>query len=295
MERGSDHGGPLPRTAPLPEPRVPYHPGMTFAARALREPLVPFFAVGAFLFALDRATPPAPELDHQITLDDAFVRGLTEEATRRTGHVPDAAQTESLVGAWVREEVLFREARALGLDQDDLVVRRRLVQKIELLLAAEARWEPPTDTDLAEYLAAHHETFGQGALSSLALCYFSREHGRADERALEALQAPGAMRCDPHLRGDRFEARTDALLAASLGTEIAAAVAAAPLGEWTGPIETSRGVYILRVDAREPARDAALEEVRPAVVGAVLEERRASAVEMREREMADRYVVERAR
>ena len=65
---------------------------MAFLSAVLREPLVPFFAVGALLFALDRAMP-VPDPDHHITIDGAFVRGLEEEAARRTGHVPDETQT----------------------------------------------------------------------------------------------------------------------------------------------------------------------------------------------------------
>lgn len=266
---------------------------MPSLAAVLREPLVPFFAVGALLFAVDRAMP-VPDPDHHITIDGAFVRGLEEEAARRTGHVPDETQTSALVDAWLREEVLFREARALGLDQDDLVVRRRLVQKLELLLAAEAHWETPTEADLADYLAAHAETYRREARTTLTLCFFSRELGEAGARAAAALAAPQSMRCDPHLPGEHFAGRTDAQLAATIGATFAAAVETAPLDQWTGPVETSRGLYLFQVEAREPARDATLDEVRSAVLGALAEERRAAAVHAREEEIAAAYVVDRA-
>jgi peptidyl-prolyl cis-trans isomerase C len=259
----------------------------------LRDPLVSFFAVGAVLFAVDRARP-VPDPSHRILVDDAFVRGLEEEAARRTGHVPDDAESAALVDAWIREEVLFREARALGLDRDDLVVRRRLVQKVELLLAAEAQWEGPTDDALNAYLHDHAADFRRDARTTLSLCFLSRELGDASARAAAALASPGEMRCDPHLPGDHFVARTDAQLVATLGATVAAALTDAPLEAWTGPIETSRGLYVVRVEAREPAEDATLDEVRPAVLGALVEERRAAAVSAREQELAAAYVVERA-
>ncbi len=266
---------------------------MASPSTLLREPLVAFFAAGALLFAVDRARP-APDPDLHIALDGAFVRGLEEEATRRTGHVPDEAQREALVDAWIREEVLFREARALGLDEDDLVVRRRLVQKIELLLAAEAVWAAPTEAELEGYLATHAERFRREAQITLALCFFSRELGDATGRATAALVAGGELRCDPHLPGDHFAARTEAQLAATIGAAVATAARTAPVGAWSGPIETSRGVYLLRVEAREEARDATLDEARAAVETALSEERRAAAVHAREQELAAAYVVDRA-
>ncbi len=272
---------------------VAYHPAMPSLSAVLRDPLVPFFAVGALLFAVDRAIP-APDPEHHIMLDDAFVRGLEEETARRTGHVPAGSETDAIVEAWTREEVLFREARALGLDRDDLVVRRRLVQKLELLLAAEARWEPPADAELERYLSAHQDTFRREARSTVRLCFFSRELGDAEPRAEAALAGEGAMACDPHLPGDHFAGRTDAQLAASIGATFAAAVATAPVGAWAGPVVASRGVYVFRVEAREPSRDATLDEVRSAVEGALAVERRAAAVTERERQIASAYVVDRA-
>lgn len=265
---------------------------MASLSRWLREPLVSFFAIGLVLFAIDRAIPTSDPA-HEITLDAAFVRGLEEEATRRTGHVPDDAQREALVDAFLREEVLYREARALGLDQDDLVVRRRLVQKIELLLAAEARWDAPTEGELAAYLSAHAETYRRERRSTVSLCFFSRELGNAEARAAAALASPDEMHCDPHLPGDHFEARTDAQLAATVGVSFAAALEAAPVGAWSGPVETSRGLYLFQIEERAPARDAELDEVRSAVLGALVESRRAAVVHAREVELSAAYIVDR--
>ena len=130
--------------------------------RLLREPLVHFIIFGAAIFALSQivgrsngsgvATPG----DRQIIVTPERVALLKSGYVLDNGHDPTDAELQKLIDAYVREEVLVREARAQGLDADDSIIRRRLVQKMEFAVA-----DPPAPADavLADYLAQHPAAF----------------------------------------------------------------------------------------------------------------------------------------
>ncbi len=263
--------------------------------RLRSEPLVAFVGAGLALFAIDRARSAGSAADEdrgRIVIDGAFVDGLRDELARRSGHVPDDEELAAATDAWVREEALFREARSLGLDVGDVIVRRRLVQKMELVLAGEAAPEEPDEAALEAWLAAHGADFRAPARTSGVLCFFSRElHDDPVADAAAALAAPAPPRCDPQIAGSELRARTDAQLRASLGDPLADAIAAAPLAEWRGPTETARGVYLVRVDERREARDRALAEAHDEVRDAWIEDARARALRDAEAALVARYEV----
>ncbi|MEM1415378.1 MAG: hypothetical protein AAGH15_10770, partial [Myxococcota bacterium] len=147
------------------------------ASRPLwREPLVHFVALALVILAAERVLAPAPG-PAPIVLDDAFAAGLVEEATRRGE--PAAGDP---VARWLDEEVLLREALALGLDRGDPIVRRRLVQKMEFLLRSELALAEPDDAALQALLEARPERFRQPARVAFRHVFFDRER-REDPRA----------------------------------------------------------------------------------------------------------------
>ncbi|MEI8359969.1 MAG: peptidyl-prolyl cis-trans isomerase, partial [Deltaproteobacteria bacterium] len=122
--------------------------------RLLHEPLFHFLVVGGLAAALfgDRGGAP-----RRIDMDEGLRRGLRQDFQRRTGAPPTAQEESALLRRWVDEEILVREAQALGLDRGDVVVRRRLLQKMEFL-AEESRPLPePDEATLRAHLESHPE------------------------------------------------------------------------------------------------------------------------------------------
>src|SRR4051812_42950996 len=113
------------------------------ARRLLAEPMLHFLAIGALLFMLHaRLHPPGGE---RIVVSSAFLDALRQDHARRTGHPPTADEERGLVERHVDEEVLYREALALGLDRGDVIVRRRLIQKMEFVIRDAAPAAEPSD------------------------------------------------------------------------------------------------------------------------------------------------------
>ena len=134
--------------------------------RLFREPLFHFLLLGAAIFALSHfsssstVAPTGGLNDHRIVIPAQQVALLRNGYVLDNNRPPTDAELQHLIDAYVREEILVREARAQGLDRDDTIIRRRLVQKMDFAVA-----DPPTppDSELESYLAQHPATFRTAA------------------------------------------------------------------------------------------------------------------------------------
>lgn len=243
--------------------------------RILRQPLVRFLLAGALVLAFAPDTGAAPS-------------GPPVRVPRR---IDDPAQAER----WLDEEVLVRRARERGIDELDLVVRRRLAQQMRFLLDDMASVDEPGDADLERWLATHPDRYRQPATSDVRHVFFSRaargESLVADaEAALRELRAgasPGSVG-DAFFRGSEMRAATPAVLTRAFGAEFAAATEALEVGRWSGPIASSYGLHAVLVEARQRERPAELRTVRDAVRRDWLAQQRGRA----ERAMLDRLRAE---
>jgi hypothetical protein len=162
--------------------------------------------------------------------------------------------------AHVRDEILYREGMALGLDRDDELIRRRVRQKFEVIAEEESARSMPSDADLEAYLTANAGRFTAPAKVSFEQIFFDRHGTSADlERAIDEARRALARGADPARLGQasmlpgRVEATAQPLVARDFGAEFARQLEAAPLGQWSGPIRSGFGAHLVRVTAREPA------------------------------------------
>src|SRR5690242_11359470 len=126
-------------------------------ARALREPLVHFLAIGTVLFAAAGliSGPKGNAPGDAITISQGQVAQIAESYRLLAGRLPSREELASLVDDYVTEEISYREAVAMGLDADDTIVRRRMRQKLEFLIEDANASEEPSEADLAAWLTSH--------------------------------------------------------------------------------------------------------------------------------------------
>lgn len=140
----------------------------------LRQPLLHFIAIGAFIFAVDSWLNPSDGGgDQVIDVSASRITALARNWEARRMRPPDWDEVRDLVDGYIREEILYREARKLGLDQDDAVVRRRLAQKIEFLYRDLQPISEPDEKSLQEYYAAHAERYREPVRLSFRQVHFS--------------------------------------------------------------------------------------------------------------------------
>jgi hypothetical protein len=241
--------------------------------KILREPLLHFLVLGAGLFVLFGAVGEPEQQPDRIVVSAAKVENLAELFRRTWRRPPTAAELDGLVEDHIEEEILYREALALGLEQDDIVIRRRLRQKMEFISEDLAAQAEPTQDELQTFLAAHPERFREPSRVSFAQVYLSPDRRGEDawsdaERLLVALDAG---RSDPAEAGDPFLLEQDYRELAVhdverlFGQAFAARVAELPVGRWSGPVESGYGLHLVLVHERSPARLPDLAEVRDAL------------------------------
>lgn len=261
----------------------------------LRDPLLHFLVAGAALFGiLSLSADPGPAED-EIVVTAGHMENLHTLFVRTWQRPPSAAELDSLVAEHVRDEVLYREAVAMGLDRDDPVVRRRLRQKMEFVSDAIAVAEP-TDAELKAFVAEHPTWFRGEPRVTFRHVYFA-DGGTPDaaelERLRQALDAgadPEAVG-DPFLAGFAFEDLTRSQVAGTLGEELAAGVDAAVQGKWTGPVRSTYGTHLVRVDSRVEGREQPFTAIRDGARREWLHARKTAADQALYERLRARYVV----
>ncbi len=266
-------------------------------ARVVREPLVHVLVLGVLLFALHRFLAP-PSASREIVVPADALAGLRDDFRRRTGRMPSATDEQALVDAWVDDEILVREGLALGLDRGDAIVRRRLIQKMQLLLENTETVPPPSDAELEAFLAAHATRYASPPRVTFTQVFVSAQRaGDGAGSEAEALRArldagadPSTLG-DPFLRGREFRLHSQAELASIFGPAFAAAVMALPGETWSAPLRSTFGLHLVRVSETRPGAAPELASVREQVEREWRVERRATLDREARARLRSRYVV----
>ena len=235
-------------------------PRMTRAhlRRVLGEPLLQFAVAGALVFGLRAWLAPPPRA--HIDVGAETVAALRLEHERRRGAPATAAEEQALVDTYVHDELLYREALALGLDRGDIVIRRRLVQKMQLLAEGDPA-DGPDDAEVARWFAAHADRYVLPGTVSFEHVFFSGPDAPARAAAAATRLAAGADPAglgEPFVRGRRLVHQAPADVLAAFGGDVTAGLEP---GVWSEPRRSSLGMHLVRVLERAPGRPARLDEV----------------------------------
>ena len=241
---------------------------------------------------------PAPARQIILTLDD--LRQLQIGFAAQWQRPPSEAEMLALIENRIKEEVLYREALAMGLDKDDTIVKRRMAQKMEFLAEDVSAAYEPTAAELRAWYAMNTSLFEEPPRVTFRTLYFSPDrrgpNARADaEKALVKLAGrpaawPGtAALSDPFMFADYLADRAPDQVAKEFGPAFAKALFTQKPGAWTGPIESGYGWHLVFLDSLTPGRIPALEEVEQDVKTAWLGARKASAWEEAYRKMRAKY------
>lgn len=238
----------------------------------LQEPLLHFVLLGLSLFLLyGKVAPPSAE-GNRITVSRGVIAGLAAQFQATWSRPPTAVELNGLVDSYVRDEILFREGVALGLVQDDPVIKRRVRQKLEVLIEEEGKSRGATDAELAAYLGKNAAKFRMPAVLSFEQVLFDpTRYGDQLDAAMAASLAALNKGATPESqgRGSMLPTRVDRqpldLVVRDFGAGFGKALETAPVGQWTGPVPSGFGVHLVRITGRKPGYVPSLDEVRKAV------------------------------
>lgn len=262
----------------------------------LREPLVYFLLAGVALFVLTGAL--SGDDARHIVVSDAERARLSAQWQAQMGRAPTDNELSALVEQWIREEIYYREAIAMGLDQDDVIIRRRLAQKLTFLTEDLATAEAPSRDMLRAFYEAHLDRYQEPARWTFSHRYFSgerREQPQAEARAaLEVLAEGAAPTGDAFMLQQDYVGRSQREIAELFGREFAAALAELPTGSWQGPVRSAYGWHLVRMDDRQPPRQLPFPEVVDRVAADYRQEARQEANEAYYQSLRARYEIDRS-
>jgi len=247
----------------------------------LSEPMLHFLLIGVLLFAAYQWMAPGDSAGNRIVVTQGVVDDLVTQHVAAKGREPSSTELNHLIESYVRDEILYREGVRLGLERDDIVVKRRVRQKIEMIAEEDASTRAPTDADLSAYLVANQARFVQPAIVTFEQVFIGEStSGRGVVHAVAVTREALRKGADPEELGKptllpHRMTRTPAdLVARDFGAAFAAALEKVPVGEWAGPIDSSFGAHYVRVSDRTPAAAPQLAAVRDHVVREWENERR---------------------
>lgn len=242
----------------------------------LREPLVHFLLIGTLLFLLfELFNNPAGPQSNRITVTNGQIEFLKARFAKTWQRQPNEKELQTLINGHVRQEILYREALALGLDKDDNVVRRRMTQKLELMSDDIAGITVPTDQDLQKYMEENPENFRIEPRIAFQQVYIDvvKRGISADVEAdrLLTLLRSTESRPDPDKLGDRlmlpgtFNLSPLSEIAKTFGDTFSLELVGIKTGQWVGPLQSGYGLHLVLVTKRTAGRLPDLDEVRRTV------------------------------
>lgn len=280
-------------------------PRLAPVKRWVREPLLHFLILGALLFAiygyLNRGRGGIePSKQIAISMDD--LRSMDMYFESQWHRQPTPQEFQAMVEDKVREEVLYREGLAMGLDKDDTIVKRRMAQKMQFLSEDVAAAHEPSTAELKAWFDKNKDKFALPGRYSFRHLYFSpdKRGKNAQEDAAKALEKIAGQPENSKLASslgdsfmfqDYYGDRAPSAIAKEFGPQFAVALEKIKPGSWQGPIESGYGWHLVFIDTVIPGRIPAFEEIEPDVKTAWLGEQKATAWQKAYAEMRSKYTV----
>ncbi|MEH6616544.1 MAG: peptidylprolyl isomerase [Porticoccus sp.] len=248
--------------------------------RLFTEPLIQFLMIGACIYGA-YALFGAPEEDFRDTtvhVDTARINGFISEWESRWNRPPTRKEIDGLIQSYIKEDVLYRQAVAMGLNEDDPITRRRMAQKLEFLTSDLAMMVQPADGELEQYFNDNSETYRSPDRMTFSQVFFnpdSRANNTLEDaaEALVQLQAAGVPTEESMQVGDgfillqnNFVSVTATEAARQMGTGFVEAVVQLEPGAWHGPVLSGYGVHLVYVYSYEKSPPAVFENVQAAVL-----------------------------
>lgn len=241
--------------------------------RILRDPFVQFLALGALIFIAYTFSQSAQRdsAEKRIAIDAPTQNWIYSNFTKEFRRPPTRLEMGVLIRAHIEHEVKYREALAMGLDERDSIVRRRMMQKFDFLFGNGAADLTPEDDVLQNWYNPNAPEFSLSPTISFTHLWFSPDTRGANAKsdaaaALILLQSGDRATGDPFPFDVSFTNATPIEVRNVLGPEFTAAVFDAPTNEWTGPIQSGLGIHLIHVTQKTEGSAIPFQEIRDLIL-----------------------------
>ncbi len=247
--------------------------------RLAKEPLIQFLIIGACIYGAYAlyGVPDEDANDRTIVVDTNRIEAFISEWERRWNRPPTRRELDGMINAYVRENVLYRQAVAIGLNEDDPITRRRLAQKLEFLAKDIALSKEPEKGELEKYFEDNLDLYREPDLITFSHAFLDpdvRDETTLDDAAvlLEQLHAEGEPDSETLSTGDRFMLPnyypqvSELDVRRQLGSGFSVTVMQLEPGRWHGPVLSGFGVHLVYVYDKQEAPSPKFADVRQYVL-----------------------------
>jgi hypothetical protein len=247
--------------------------------RLFTEPLIQFLIIGAGIYGVFAmyGTPEENFRDTLVHVDSNRINAFISEWEARWSRPPTQQEIDGLIQSYIREDVLYRQAVAMGLNEDDPITRRRMAQKLEYLTSDLAMMVPPEEGELEQYFEQNKEQYRQPDRVTFTQVFLDpdiREEATLNDAAelLAELQAAGVPDAQTLQAGDQnmiqsyFQSADHLGITRQMGSGFADAVMELETGNWHGPVLSGYGVHLVYVYDHQVAPPAVFENVQAQVL-----------------------------
>jgi len=247
--------------------------------RLFTEPLIQFLIIGVCIYGAYAlfGTPEEDFRNTRVHVDSARINAFISEWESRWNRPPTREEIEGLIQSYIKEDVLYRQAVAMGLNEDDPITRRRMAQKLEFLTSDLAMMVQPAEGDLEQYFSDNSEAYRAPDRMTFSQVFFdpdSRGNTTLEDAAetLVKLQAEGVPTEESMQAGDGFMLQSDFVsvtpteAARQMGSSFVEAVVQLEPGSWYGPVLSGYGVHLVYMYDFQKSPPAVFEDVQAAVL-----------------------------
>jgi len=276
-----------------------------FIHSIVREPLFHFFIIGGLIFLLYNLFGDHDYLpeNNVIYVSNKTIDNLTEQWSAQMGKPVTEDEIKGFIDKYIREEVLSREAKSLGLDDGDIVIKRRLVQKIDFMSEGMIEMAPPSENELEEYYDANMEKYASPRLVSFAQVYLNTSENPGDaiqeaENLKKTLNGKNESPDNAHKYGSSFLLNSNfdnfshEEVSNTFGnSELFNTIWEYPEDSWQGPVESGFGWHLIYVTGKTEKQISDLENLREIITIDLIDENRKKAKEQFIQELKSRYII----
>jgi len=272
--------------------------------KILKEPLVYFFVLGFVVFGLHsflNRTNQESEDPFTVEVTSADIEWIRSSWEARMKRQPMQQELQGLINRYIRDEILFREAMAMDLDDRDLVIQRRLVQKLTFVFEDLAETIEPTDYELKNYMRENQEKYRIPQMISFTQVYFnpSKRKDAMEEaktvlaRLKPAERAPeeAASLGDTIMIDAAFRKKSPDEVARILGREFADALFSIDEKGWQGPIGSTFGLHLVYISDHIASRMPEFENIRKNVQYDFMYDRKKEVIDSAYNAVKSRYTI----
>ena len=286
--------------------------------KILKEPLAHFLVLGLGLFVLFEIVSGDDAADDSKVINVDRASLLTFVQFRMRAFEPKVAEArldamsddelQLLIDDYVREEALHSEALALGMDENDYVIKRRMIQSIEFITNGfvTAATEV-SDDDVQAYYESNRQDYYISPYVTFTHVFFDVDRRGLDEAValatvkLAELNRESVPFSAAPQHGDRFPyfvnyvERDRDFVASHFGVEMAEGVFVLEPSDaiWHGPFRSQYGLHLVKLTHKREGRYPDLAEIYDSVKSdaerASIEERQDEAIQA----IVDTYEVRR--